>query len=81
MDILEISEYNKGILRGLYRNKTDEGSYIMLRDIDPNNTPKGLRKLETDKLILSGLIEYSDTEGGFARLTSTGVFFVEKHLL
>ena len=81
MDIIEISEYNKSILRGLYRNRTDEGKYINLRDIDPNNTHKGLRKLETDKLILSGLIEYSDADGGFARITNEGVIFVENNLL
>ncbi len=81
MDIIEISEYNKSILRGLYRNKTDEGMYINLRDIDPNNTPKGKRKLETDKLILSGLIEYSNTDGGLARITNTGVQYVENYLL
>lgn len=81
MDIIEISEYNKSILRGLYRNKTDEGMYINLRDIDPNNTPKGKRKLETDKLILSGLIEYSNTDGGLARISNTEVQYVENYLL
>ena len=81
MDIIEISDYNKGILRGLYRNRTGESKYINLRDIDPNNTHKGLRKLETDKLILSGLIEYSNTDGGLAQITNTGVQYVENYLL
>ena len=81
MDILEINEYNKSILIGLYQKRTDDGKYIMLSDVAPNNKPKGLRKLDTDKLILSGLIEYSDTDGGLARITNRGVQYVEKHLL
>ena len=81
MDILEISEYNKSILIGLYLNRTDDGKYVMLKDVDPNNKPKGSRKLETDQLILSGLIEYSDTDGGFARITDTGIQYVENYLL
>lgn len=78
---MEISEFNKNILRGLYQHRTTEGEFIMLRLIDPNNIPKGARKLETDKLILLGLIEYSDTDGGFARITNKGVQYVETHLL
>jgi hypothetical protein len=53
----------------------------MLKDVDPNNKPKGLRKLETDLLVISGLIEYSDTDGGFARITDTGMQYVENYLL
>jgi hypothetical protein len=81
MDFLEISEYNKSILIGLYLNRADDRKYVMLKDVDPNNKPKGLRKLETDKLILSGLIEYRDTDGGLARITNTGVQYVESYLL
>lgn len=81
MDITEISEYNKVILRSLYLHRTDDGRFVLLRKIDPENTPKGLRKLETDKLVLIGLIEYSDTEGGLARITNDGVQFVENYLL
>ena len=81
MDILEINEYNKSILIGLYQKRTDDGKYIMLSDVAPNNKPKGLRKLDTDKLILSGLIEYSNTDGGLAQITNTGVQYVENYLL
>ena len=81
MDITEISEYNKAILRSLYQYRSDDGKFILLRKIDPKNTSKGLRKLETDKLVLLGLIEYSDKEGGFARITNNGVQFVENYLL
>ena len=43
MDFLEISEYNKSILIGLYLNRADDMKYVMLKDVDPNNKPKGLR--------------------------------------